>query len=239
MRVRVALVLMALAPGGLGCVWHGHRMVPASFAHPVPGLSAAAAEGAAGVEVLVEADAWPEDVVRLDRGVTPIRVTVENHSGADVLVSHDELTLRGRGDRLYAALAPEEAAAAMGDRTATIAQPIFGPAGMAGGDGLRPIPAGPGAAASASPRETSFPYNAYYVRGYTVTPQVRRVQAVARALPEGVVPAGGTVSGFVYFARSVYRERHLMFEARLIKATPAPGDGAALARVRVPLRVLR
>jgi hypothetical protein len=204
----------------------------------VPGLSSAAADWAAGVEIQVETNAWPQDGVTLDPGVTPIRVTVQNHSGADVMVSHDGFALRARGDRRYDALAPDEVAVVNGDRPVTIAQPIFGPAGAgpAGGN-LRPLPAGPGAAASASPRETSFPYNAYYVHGYTVTPEVRRVQAVARALPEGMLPAEGSARGFVYFESRVLRERRVAFEARLFKAPPARGEGVALARVRVPFRV--
>jgi len=237
MRVTVAALLMWTAGASSGCMWHGHRLIPASSAHRVAGRSPAAVEGAAGVQVLVEVEAWPHDAVQLDRSVTPIRVTVENRSGAAVLVRHDEFALLARGDRSYAALAPDEVPVENADRPVTITQPIFGPAGMAGGDSLRPMPPGTDAADNGSRRETSFPYNAYYFRGYTVTPDVRRMQAVARALPEGVVPAGGTVRGFVYFASSVYRERRVVFEATLVKDPAAASEGVGVAQVRVPFRV--
>jgi hypothetical protein len=223
--------------GGSGCVWHGRRLVPANSAHPAPGLSAAAVEDAAGIAITVEVDAWPRDVTPLERSVTPVRVTVDNHSGRAVLVRHYDFALRGGSGQAYAALAPDEVAVASADQPVTVVQPIFGPAGQAGSSNRRLMPPGPQPVPGLNRWETSFPYNSDYFHGYTVTPEVRRVQAVVRALPEGIVQDGGTVRGFVYFAGGAYGERRVLFEASLLKSPPPYGDGIEVAHARIPFRV--
>ncbi len=61
---------------------------------------------------------------------------------------------------------------------------------------------------------------------------------VDAALPEGVLPPGGTVSGFLYFRRATAPGRQLDLAWQMYQATGPETAGAALGSTHIPLDVL-
>jgi hypothetical protein len=123
------------------------------------------------------------------------------------------------------------------DRPTTLVQPIFGPGGSAEHARLRSFPPGPQVIPALGRWETSFPYDRFYFHGYTVTPEERRRQPVARALPEGELPSGAKASGFIYFTSGAYAEKRVILQANLIRQSGEPALGVAVARAAIPFRV--
>jgi len=141
--------------------------------------------------------------------LTPVRVTLENHSGHPVRVAYRHFTLLGGSGFRYAALPPFSLQTAVGVADSPV--------------GLVHVAYPTRAAVVVRPRFearhfwVARPYVHYYVgltpwpypwywdplyhdRWYAAWPsQLPTRDMLERALPEGVVEDGGSVSGFVYF----------------------------------------
>jgi hypothetical protein len=239
MRKMVGFAFGSLLCGalGAGCGYEG-ALMPVGSMDGVPELRPAVYKDVDGIRLIIEGDRWPSDVVPLARGVAAVRVTVDNHSGAAVLVRHDEFALEGQAGYRFAALPPNAVPVPNSDQPTMIVQPIFGPGGAAWHDNLRPLPMGPHPAPELSRWETSFPYDQFYYKGVTLSPAERRGQPQASALPEGVLPNGRRAAGFVYFvtAGDAGADHGLVFEARLAKAPSANGAAVSVASASIPMR---
>ena len=112
MRMLAALMVSVSLGGlglgvGAGCGYQ-RELVPTSAADRLPDRKEAAVEDRNGVRLTIDGDSWPSDTLPLGQGVTPVLVTIENHSGAPVQVSREDFALQGESGQRYAALAPAD-----------------------------------------------------------------------------------------------------------------------------------
>jgi len=244
--------LVALA-GALGCLGFGctePALVPAPEAFRPTGTKDLAAVEVAGVRLWASGDAWHGVPARLEQVLTPVRVTVENHSGHPIRVAYRDFSLLGSTGFHYAALPPFSL---QGTAVSSAALPgAWVPAAY--------HPASRGPAAPLRPRFESRQFRLarpylgfygpgfepwpfawdwdplYYGRWYASWPQPLPSQdMLEQALPEGVVDDGGRVSGFVYFQQTTKHESQvqLQFQAQDAQTGQVLGTGS------VPFVVVR
>jgi hypothetical protein len=188
---------------------------------------------AVGVTVTVKADAWSGVPAELTE-VIPLLVTIENNSRLPIRLRYAEFTLAGNGHR-GPALPPFEI-------TGTETEPI-GTAGVL--DGPYPYPLTgfyvaphfrrfyPRLRAFAGP----FAYDPLFYSRYF--PAFRRLRLptgdmVQKALPEGVLEAGGKVTGFLYFEDiDVGADEMATFTTDLVNAS----TGQTVGAIRIPLEI--
>jgi hypothetical protein len=236
MRTLAAVLGSLLGFGLAGGCGYQRELVPTSAAERLPDRKEAAIEDQGGVRMTIDGDSWPSDTIPLGHGVTPVLVTIDNHSGGPVLVRREDFALQGDSGHRYAALPPAEVLVPGSDKPVTIPELLLTPAESMPRDHMRPLPPGPNPVADLSRWETSFPYNPYFFKGVTIGPEVRKQQPLARALPEGTLPDGARAAGFVYFAAAP-SERRALFEAQLLKnADTSPNGGVGVARATIPMR---
>jgi hypothetical protein len=216
-RVALALVL-----AGAACA-HQRELVPEPSAQTVPGQPRTAEETVEGVHVTVDSDAWRAGFVR--DVLSPVRVTIENGSRRPLRIAYGTFTLRGaRGFRL-AALPPYRVAA----RNPVVVDPGF----VGVGFGYAPW-AGRHYRGAPLWLHGGFPLDApYYDRFYGGWPAALPDEDVLRqALPEGVLDAGGRISGFLYFPDQP-KGTALTFLAALVDAD----TGQSFGTVAIPFTV--
>jgi hypothetical protein len=114
----VAALLSVVA---LGACVHEKVLEPATDAALVPGSQNVAEASAAGVSVKVTGDAWNGDPQDLGTLFTPVRVTLENHSGKTLRISYRDFTLAGGSGFNYAAIPPMRARGTLSAREAPAA----------------------------------------------------------------------------------------------------------------------
>jgi hypothetical protein len=188
---------------------------------------------AVGVTVTVKADAWSGQPAELTE-VIPLLVTIENNSRVPIRLRYAEFTLAGDGDRTPA-LPPFEI-------TGTETEPV-GTAGFI--DGPYPYPLRGFYVAPHYrrfyPRLRAFPGPFAYDPLFYSTrfPAFRRLRLptgdmVQKALPEGVLEAGGRVTGFLYFEDiDVGKDDTATFVTDLVNAS----TGETVGAIRIPLEV--
>jgi hypothetical protein len=176
-----------------------------------------AAAEANGVRVTTSADAWKDSRSRSAQSFTPIKVSVENHSGRTLSLAYHDFSLADRSGAQYLPLlmrnksreaphgsvmasaayqhvevyAPTSESCGGQDRLVDAPYPAFSYTG--------PLPAGTVALSYTGPQPASnvFPYAA---GGDSWCPeQLPTQQMVAEALPEKPLPSEARVEGFVYF----------------------------------------
>lgn len=188
-------------------------LAPAPGARILAGYPLAAEQTAAGVDVQVDANAWRWGDV--EGVLKPVRITVTNRGERPVLVRYGQFGLRSRwGDRLDA-LPPYQAA---GNPQVT-ATPGKGVVRFV----LAPWSArsyGVGPDAAALPDDPSY-FEEQQADGPAIPPNE---DVVRRALPEGILEPGGTVSGFLYF-REEPRGTPLTFVASAVDAATGRVSG--------------
>ncbi len=223
--LRRALGHAALATGLLLAAACATRIVPAPTADRLPGPGAAALAEAAGVRVIVAADAWRGFPADLAEAVTPMLVTIHNGSERQLMIRYEHFALTSPEGRRFAALPPFEI-------TGVVSEPVPGfhpPVRF----GVAPYLSRwyPGWTVFGGP----FPFHtAYYDAFYPAFTRVALPTGdmVQKALPEGVVEPGGRVAGFVYF-EEVKDVEVLTFAARLVE----PSAATPFAEVRLPFVV--
>src|SRR5690349_21141848 len=102
--MRVTL-LSALAIAGAACTV-APVLVPDVGAERAPGTRSSAMTEVDGVRITIDGTSWQGDPYDLGDTLTPILVTIENHSDAPIRVSYQDLTLVGVTGFRYAALPP-------------------------------------------------------------------------------------------------------------------------------------
>lgn len=188
---------------------------------------------AVGVIVTVKADAWTGVPAELTE-VIPLLVTIENNSRVPIRLRYAEFALAGNGKR-SPALPPLEI-------TGTETEPV-GTAGLL--DGPYPFPLTgfyiaphfsrfyPGLTVFAGP----FAYDPLFYSTYFPVFQRLRLPTgdmVQKALPEGVLEAGGKVTGFLYFEDiDVGPDDMATFTTDLVNAS----TGRTVGAIRIPLEI--
>ncbi len=244
------LLLSSLLMLAVGCA-PAVKLVPSPTAQAAPGQQNAAVAEVSGVRFNVSANAWRGQPADLPRILTPLHVTIENHSGQPVRVQYQEFALLGSSGFRYAAIPPLQV---QGTQVGELSDPApVGTFVLARAEQPSPrrwVVVRPGFAHRGfyvSPWQRYyypqlgvwpgyFPWDPlYYDRYYsTWRESLPTRDMVEKALPEGVLESGGTVSGYLYF-NDVDRERAVTFDAEVVNAE----TGASLGTVRIPFTAHR
>lgn len=198
------------------------RRGPGAVRADGPGETAVAA--AAGVEVVVSANAWSGVPRSLDGWVTPLLITLTNRSARKLELRYEHFSLATHGGVTYAALPPFHVSSDSG----TPIEAYYAPHGFGVARYLGPW----------YPRWTTwdgpFPYHrTYYVKTWTTWSNWRTmlrvdlpsVDMLQKALPEGVLDPGGRITGFVYF-EELRDGARIDFTIRLFDAVTGESFGA-------------
>jgi hypothetical protein len=228
-RAAFLVALFSLA----GCE-HYQVLAPAPGAERVSGDEDAAASSADGVR-LVAQGRWSGHPSDLAEVVTPVRVTIENHSASRLSLRYRAFSLRGPSGQLAGALSP---ASIQRPEGANPAMPM--PFGRAYSAGVYSAPImGPGplyANWDPCPDSTGYGWPYYgdcvnYWEPALPTPDMLR-----KALPEGVLEPGSRRAGYLYFPRVSSGEgSEARFEFELVDAD----SKATLGSIVVPFVVKR
>lgn len=189
--------------------------------------------GTVAVEVVAETGAWPTDEP-IEPSILAVKVRIENHGEKALKLRYRDLALIGfSGDR-YSALPIHDlllAGVKPGDKAknkVSVAVPKFAQISF------RIAPA----YSEIFPNSEAYPSHFGETRDNTenrhsqwTSERKPTLGMFARLLPEGVLGAGGYVSGFLYFQRVDGWERGLRFELAVVAAD---ADEVA-AMVNVPV----
>jgi hypothetical protein len=186
------------------------------------------------VSVRADASAWSEG--KITAAVTPVRVTVRNDSGRPVRIRYSDFSLTDEKGRRYSALPPFEVKT-NADRP-TIAggySPIREPEFKSSGFVVFPF-YGPLYPTLATYEESYFMDPLYYTSYYAYWRQsgLPTDDMLGRALPEGVLASGGSVTGFLYFEHVPNTAGSVRFVADLVNAATNNTFGTIV--IPVPIR---
>jgi hypothetical protein len=226
------LVLAALVASVAACVTGKPELLPASDNTSAMGRPSLAVESRSGVTVTADGSVWDGSPKNLAAEVTPLWVTLHNATGRSLRVQYDEFTLRGASGAIYIALAPYVLRASR-------SRPVFEVTDGGDFDKFH-------VAAYLAP---SYPWLPVWNGPLPLGPSSHSVawraglptdSMLERALPEGVLEDGGSVSGFLYFQKVDVRESRATFQAGLQEPTPAWQPPRQVAAIDIPfLRVER
>ncbi len=244
---------------GAGCVAEP-ELLPAPQATLAPGTTDVALANVAGVAIWADGRVWDGDPLSLPQVLTPVRVGLDNHSGHTLRIAYRSFTLVGDSGFHYAALPPFSIHGEVSEVTrasvpavlaSTAAEPANPPV-------ARPPPPRPARVVPVHPRypprgfHVAYPYRVYYpgfgwwphpwawdplYYGYWYAYWPRPLPSqdmLERALPEGVLDDGGSMSGYLYFQR-VTRESKVRLEVELRDAA----DNEIVGTAALPFVVSR
>lgn len=217
------ILLTAVATLGLaGCA--SRQLVPAPQAQLMPDRHDTAVAESDGVRTTVQSQAWSGSPASLPQQITPLHVTVVNHSDRPVRIAYDDFTLTGSSGFTYSALPPYEI-------TGSVLEPVMVPRFSYSGFYVAPFyrPFYPGVPVwAASP----WRYNRYYYNRAWADWPVRLPTRDMRekAIPAGVLQPGGRVSGFLYFPKLPRETTTVTFKQSLVDSNTQQ----AIAAVEVP-----
>ncbi len=216
-RSLAVLVVLAIA----ACS-HPGQLVPAPGASTLPGRGQAAEETVEGVRVQVDSDSWRWG--RLNEVLVPVLVTIANGASRPVRIGYQQFTNAGPSGFALAALPPYRVAVQNPEPVV----PFWAGTGFLYAPWAArfylyaPVWTGP------------FPYDPwYYDQSYAGWPAaLPDFEVLRRALPEGVLQPGGTVSGFLYFPDQP-KGAAVTFRATLVDAN----TGQVLGTAAIPFLV--
>jgi len=225
-RIAFAALLSALAAG---CV-HAVVLQPAAPAQVVPGQPNVASAEAGGIRVTVNGSPWRGAPNDLSDVVTPLLVTLENHSGAPVDVRYQDFSLGTPSGMQASALPPFH----IQRPGVAFASPYPYPSS---GFFIGPPWAGlyPGFGAWGGPWDYDpFYYDSFFPAWQAPLPTKDMLQ---KALPEGVLQNGGRITGYVYFqhVQDLRRAPEVTFNATLVNAE----NHNQVASISIPLVAAR
>lgn len=213
-------------------------LTPAPDATIVENDGVAAQAVTENITLTAEAGAWRTGV-DIEQAVTPLKVTIENGSDRNLSVRYSEFGLVTETGNRYAALPPYGVRGSITEPVMTKKYPPLSPVGFhhsrfriaAHYSFIYP---------TLSPYASSrIYYDPYYYRHYypywrrsRVRVELPTPEMLRRALPEGVLEAGGELEGFLYFEKipgSVAGER-VRFHADLLDAM----TGERFATLHIP-----
>ncbi len=230
MRTRALLPALAAVLLAAGC-YRETKLQPLPAVQTTKAGSAVAE--AQGVRLVADGDSWRGTPSDLERAVTPVEVRFENQSGRTLRIKYEDFVLVGDDSHFkYAALSPFEmrddglAIGGSGSTTGKIA-----PAGgVSVGVGVGYGAWGPWGPGWGDPfyRHWYDPFYGPYYGPYSYwggpywyyppEPLPTR-DMLRRALPEGTLESGGTITGFLYFQSVSGREGSVTLQARLVDAS--------------------
>lgn len=248
MRARTLWPVLAALLAAAGCVT-GTTLQPLPTT-PTTQKGAAVAE-ANGVRLVADGDSWRGNPSNLENIVTPVQVRIENQSGRPLRIQYKDFVLVGASHFQYAALSPfqlrEEGLTAVGGSGYRGNVALSFGVGY-GGWGWRhgPFSRGhvwAGAPWSWGPGWGPGWYDPFWGPGWYdpfYTPYAYRPpeplptrDMVRKALPEGTLDTGGTLTGFLYFQNVGDREGQVTLEAHLVDAR----TGAQFGTLSIPFGV--
>jgi hypothetical protein len=235
MRAREAAVfLLSFLPAAVLACTRTAELRPAPSAAVVPGDEDAARTRIGDVGIEVDSDAW-QDPEAIKRYVNPLLVTITNDSPDAVRVRYEDFVLVGEDGERYPALPPFEIKGSIerpvvADRYAPFARPDFM------WDGFLVAPPYTTLYPTMRPFESPLfaepgyyeHYYRYWTRASLPTPEM-----LAKAIPEGVLEAGGRLRGFLYFAKVDPKAKLVRFRADLVAAR----SGEMLGTASIPFIV--
>lgn len=185
-------------------------------------------EAAAGVRVRADPAAWSGKPRHLARHITPIEVTIENHSGRPLQVCYKDFALvSGTGFR-YAAIPPYNIKSAA--PPAPIRQPRFASEAFFVAPFYTPYYGD-----YVNVWLGSFDLDSkYYAENYSRwAASLPSRDMLEMAVPEGVLQPNGRLSGFLYFPELARGTREISFVATLIDAANMQSFGQLSVRFAV------
>ena len=204
------------------------ELLPASGHKSTIGRSSLAVESRSGVTLTADGSVWHTSPKNLATELTPVWVTLHNDTGRSLRVQYDEFRLKGASGAIYIALAPYDV------RTPR-SRPVFEV--QDGGDFDK---------FQVAPYLADFyPWLPVWNGPLPYGPSISSVgwraglptdSMLERALPEGVLENGGSVSGFLYFQKVDARESRATFQAGLQEPTPAWQPTRQVAAIDIPFR---
>jgi hypothetical protein len=224
MHVRTLLITGALLTAA--CARTVAKLSPAPGATVAQGPGEGAMATAAGVRVTARAEAWQWDPSDLKAKVTPILLELQNDGANPVLVRYNRISLTDEQGHHFNVMPPYDINA-----TVTEAERVENP--FYGFDRFAVAPY----LSRWYPRllryNGNFAYDATYYSPYlTEYHQVHlpTTDMIQRALPEGVLSAGGRVSGFVYFQKLDRDAGRLTLAIDVVNAQ----SGSVLGTAQIP-----
>ena len=209
--MRPYLLVLGLIVLLAGCA--GRHLAPAPQADRVAGDENAAQDEQNGVRVIFEAD-WHGDPDNLESAVTPLRVSLTNDSGHPLRVRYRDFTLATDTGFRSRAMPPFQIRGSVPEVQATLVRPYYGWNGFYVAPYFSPF-YGPYYRPWAGPWAFDAPYYTFYTTWQKPLPTEDMLE---RALPEGVLERGGTLTGYIYFQRIPEGVKGVQFQAKLIDA---------------------
>lgn len=223
-------VLWGLAAGTLvwaaGCATTP-ELKPAPAAQAVD--STAAFETEAGVRMVVDGGAWDGVPAELET-VVPVKVRIENQSGAPLALRYGKFSLRTPDGTELTAIPPmqiegTEMAGGVGGVGFGPIAPTYAWRNFYVAPYLDPFYAG------LDPWAGPWVADPFLGNTYGSWPVALPTESmVERALPEGVLMGGGEVSGFLYFPDVPEGTERVTFVAELLN----PDTGESLGEIQIP-----
>lgn len=210
------------------------RPAPDANLAPAAGSQNAAADMLSGVRVTAMPRSWPGRMP-IENVVTPLRVRVDNNSGNPVLIRYDKISLTSPGGKIFAALPPYSIDATVSLPRLASGHPVWSRPYFTGSlFAVSPLYASayPGFPMAAGPYlYDPFYYShfGHYWRNITLpTPEMLRL-----ALPEGIIGAGGSADGFIYFEEVSRDVSRVQFRMDVLNAS----NGETMGTINIPFVV--
>ncbi|MGC4113279.1 MAG: hypothetical protein QM765_01095 [Myxococcales bacterium] len=211
-RILMLLVLSSVA----GCVHYGPEFVPALGTQAVVGTKNTGITTVDGMTVAVNGQRWPGSPGELGAIVTPLEVTITNHSGQPVQLTHKMFALVGPTGVRVSALSPYQ-----------IQRPGSGSYGPGYGYGYG---YGYGWGPWGGWYGPAWGYGGYWGPYYYSEPLPSR-DMLQRAMPEGQLAEGGSAHGYVFFPYVGDQVGQVLFLADVISTE----SNEKVAEIQVPL----
>lgn len=237
MRAREQLGLFgAVAVLALASCIPEPQLRPTPEARSPAGEPTAVLAEAEGVRLIADGTSWKGSPRDLERRLTPVELRVENHSGRTLSIRYSHFDLVGASKFHYAALSPMLMQEANEQSPTCVARYMPGPYRGIGATWDRRYWRLRQRAWWPNPYYDPFFDPFYGPRSYVRCEEPLPTQDMMdRALPEGTLEEGGTVSGFLYFQGVGDRERQVILQAQLVDAKTNEPFGA----LSIPFQVRR
>ena len=191
-----------------------------------------------GINIITKVDYWKGDP-QIKNFVTPVHVTISNHSGKPVKISYEQFALLAPDGHRFSALPPFDISGTL-SKPALIQsyKPILVPAFTYQGFLLAPFysPIYPGIPVM----EGDFFFDPLYYENYysywdQVEYELPTTKMIDNALPEGVLQNDGEISGYLYFEKlDNTKANRVDFIADLINSK----TGKNFATIDIPFNVV-
>ncbi|ADJ29395.1 hypothetical protein [Nitrosococcus watsonii] len=216
------------------CTPPAANLKPASTANEVTRLEDAAVSRVKGVQVIVQAGPWPGPQP-IQNEVTPVRVLIDNQSETALRLRYNDFALIADDGMRYAALPLYQI-------VGSIPEPVVNPGYTAITEphfvyhAFTVAPFYAEIYPTMAAYRGTFAYDPFYYdtyNAYWINLPLPTQEMFKRALPEGVLEAGGHIEGYLYFERVSDDLSRVTFRADLSSAQ----SNQFFGEIRIPFRV--